>query len=68
MKHKGTVHRKMYILSSFTHTCSKLYEFLLLNIQEDIVKNVGKQTVAGPHIWKNTIQIHVWNTLRLSKG
>jgi len=41
------VHFKVKILSSFTVT--NLYESLLLNTKEGILKNVGNQTVDGPH-------------------
>ncbi len=43
------VHSKMKMLSSFTHpqvfTC--MSSFLLLSTKEDILKNVGHQTVDG---------------------
>ncbi len=60
MKLKGIVHPKMKILSSFTHTqvvpnCMSF--FLLLNIKEDILKNVGNPAVAGPLIWKKTMEV-----------
>ncbi len=34
--------------SSFTHTVPNLYELFCLNIKDDILENVGNQTVAGP--------------------
>ncbi len=36
---------------NITHTqvFPNLYEFLLLNTKEDILKNVGNQTLSGPH-------------------
>jgi len=49
-KLNGLVHQRMKILSSFTHpqVVPKMYEFfLLLNTKEDILKNVGNQTVDG---------------------
>jgi len=38
---KGILHPKMKILISFTHpqVVANLYEFLLLNTKEDILKN-----------------------------
>jgi len=43
---KGDIHPKILILSSFTHPIvSNLYE----QQQKGILKNVGKQTVDGPH-------------------
>jgi len=48
--HFGIVRPKIKILTSFTHpqVVPNLYEFLLLNTKEDL-KNVGNQTVDGPH-------------------
>jgi len=59
---KGIVHPKMSILSSFVRffqTCMSF--FLLLNTNEDILKNVGKWTVDGLHClpWKkNTMEVN----------
>ncbi len=39
----------MLILSSFTYVFQTLYDFLLLNTKEDILKNVDNRTVVGPH-------------------
>ncbi len=43
--------KKMKMLSSLTHlhVVPNLYEFLILNIKEDILKNAGNQIVDGPH-------------------
>ncbi len=49
---KGIVHPKMFILSLFTRchvVPNPLICILVLNTKEDILKNVGNQTVAGPH-------------------
>jgi len=49
---KGIVHFKMKIWSSLTHpqVVSNLYDFFfLLETKEDILKNIGNQTVDGPH-------------------
>ncbi len=47
---KGTVCLKMNILSSFTHphAVPNLYEFLSA-VEQDILKNVGNQTVDSSH-------------------
>ncbi len=49
----------MKILSSYTHpqVIPNLQDFflLLLNTKEDILKNVGNQTVAGNY-WLNTVE------------
>jgi len=49
----GIVHTQIFlILSSFTHrqVLPNLYAFLyLLNTKQDILKNVGNQTVDGSH-------------------
>ncbi len=50
----GIVHQKHLILSLFTHmlyqTC--IHFILVLNTKEDILNNVGNQTVAGSHwLW-----------------
>jgi len=46
-KKKLKLEKAMTILSSFTHphVVPNLYEVLLLNTNEDILKNVGHQTV-----------------------
>ncbi len=49
---KGIVHPEIIILSLFTPLCCTkpvLIFVLVLNTKEDILKNVGNQTVAGPH-------------------
>jgi len=66
---KVIVHFKMKILSSFTQpqVVSNLNYGFLLNTKEDIFKNVGNQTVDGPHwplLWKsmesiNCLVIHI---------
>ncbi len=45
---KVIVHSKMSMLSSFSNhqVVSNQYEFLLLNAKQDILKNVGNQTVS----------------------
>ncbi len=45
---KGIVHPKMKILSSFTHpqVVPNLYEFVLPNTKEDILKKVWKQSLG----------------------
>ncbi len=50
MPFTGIVHPNIYILLSFTHpqvvpTCMNV--FLLLNTNEDILKNVGNRAVLG---------------------
>ncbi len=49
---KGIVHPKVKIQSSFihTHAIPNLYEcfFFLLNSKDNILKNMGNQTVDGP--------------------
>jgi len=47
-------HLIIYILSSFTHpqvvsNLTWMNFILLLNTKDDILKNVGNQTVYGPH-------------------
>ncbi len=47
---KGIVHPNILILSLFTQSCCTkpvLIIILVLNTKEDILKNVGNQTVAG---------------------
>ncbi len=48
---KGIVQPKILFLSLFTHMLSQtcINFFLVLNTKEGILKNVGNQTVAGPH-------------------
>ncbi len=49
---KGIVHPERIILSLFNPLCCTkpvLIFVLVLNTKEDILKNVGNQTVAGPH-------------------
>ncbi len=44
---EGIVHPNINTLSSFTHP--HVCTFLLWNTKEDILKNVGNQTVLGPN-------------------
>ncbi len=46
---KGIVHPKIVFLSLFTLSQTCIRFFLVLNTKDDILKDVGKQTVAGPH-------------------
>ncbi len=46
---KGMVHPKIVFLTLFTHSQSCINFFNVLNTKDDILKNVGNQTVAGPH-------------------
>ncbi len=46
---KGIVHPKMLFLSLFTLSQTCIHFFLVQNTKEYILKDVGKQTVAGPH-------------------
>jgi len=65
---KGIVHFKMKILSSYTHPqfVSNLNLFLLLNIKEDILKNVSNHTYGANYVPKLNKQIqHFANKLNL---
>jgi len=62
--------QKMKFLSLFTHPhCFK--NFFFLNTKEDILKNVGNQTVDGPPssfvFSRRNNLIKVWKNLRVSK-
>ncbi len=48
---KGIVHHKIVFLSLFTYMFSQtcIHFYLQLNTKEDILYNLGNQTVAGPH-------------------
>ncbi len=62
---KGIVHPKIEFVIIYSLTCCPkpvLNFFHVLNTKEDILKNVGNQTVAGPldcRIKKNTMEVTV---------
>jgi len=51
LKGQFTQKKKKSVFISFSHpqVVQNLYEFLLLDTKEDILKNVGNQTVVGLH-------------------